>query len=121
MNIYSDTTWSTADYSYESVQMADRINPGSINVCNLLSDLNCLTPLQTIKPNLDAFKAKGGKVMMYVGLEDTSISPGNSRTYRNSVADYYGGEIDDFFRLYEVPGMGHCSGGESDLHVRGSD
>lgn len=49
---------------------------------------------------------------MYVGLADTAISPGNSRTYRNSVADYYGEEeIDDFFRLFEVPGMGHCSGG----------
>lgn len=32
MILYSDTTWTPADYSYQSVQMADRINPGTINV-----------------------------------------------------------------------------------------
>jgi len=94
--VYNDTQWSAANYSVESIRLSDQINPGQQNA---------------LTPSLDVFKAKGGKVMMYVGLADTSISPGNSRRYYNSVADYYSDEVDNFFRLFEVPGMGHCSGG----------
>jgi feruloyl esterase len=47
---------------------------------------------------------------MYHGLADPLVLPDNSISYYESVAIEMGGraKIDDFFRLFTVPGMGHC-------------
>jgi len=43
------------------------------------------------------------------------ISPGNSERYYKSVANFYKQntktEIDDVYRFFQAPGVGHCSGG----------
>ncbi len=69
--------------------------------------------VNAIDPNLQAFKAHGGKIISYHGWADTAIAPMNSIHYYESVTAAMGGakKTDDFYRLFMVPGMGHCAGG----------
>jgi feruloyl esterase len=62
--------------------------------------------------DLKAFKARGGKLIMYHGWNDQLIQPGNSVNYYTRVSRTMGvKETDDFLRLFMVPGMQHCAGG----------
>jgi feruloyl esterase len=65
-------------------------------------------------PNLKAFLGRGGKLLLYHGWSDPLITPQNSINYYQSVIDTMGGreKTEEFARLFMVPGMGHCSGGE---------
>ena len=64
-------------------------------------------------PDLSKFIAHGGKLLTYHGTADGLISYGNSVNYYESVVAKLGQEkVKDNVRLYLVPGMSHCSGGE---------
>jgi feruloyl esterase len=67
--------------------------------------------VNAVEPDLRKFKARGGKILMYHGWNDTAISPGNAIDYYQSVLERMGRRQDDFIRLFMAPGMGHCSGG----------
>jgi feruloyl esterase len=67
--------------------------------------------INAVNPDLSAFKARGGKLLQYHGWNDTGISPENSINYRESVLAKMGPEQDNWYRLFMVPGMGHCQGG----------
>jgi feruloyl esterase len=63
-------------------------------------------------PDLGAFKARGGKLVMYHGWNDQLIQAGNSIDYYTSVVRTMGApEADDVLRLFMAPGMLHCAGG----------
>ena len=71
-------------------------------------------------PNLTAFKSRGGKLIQYHGWSDPDITPLNSINYYESVAQTmgHGGnhglrDTREFYRLFMVPGMQHCTGGPS--------
>ncbi len=59
--------------------------------------------------DLKAFQDQGGKMIMYHGWIDQNIAPRNSINYYESVKRK--GQVEDSFRLFMVPGMGHCGGG----------
>ena len=65
-------------------------------------------------PNLAAFAKRGGKLLIYHGWADQQVAPGSSVEFYNAVVklneDPAG--TSDWIRLYMVPGMGHCGGGE---------
>ena len=63
-------------------------------------------------PDLKKFKAHGGKLLLYAGWADTGITPKNTVEYYQSVSKKMGKETTDFARLFMVPGMGHCRGGD---------
>ena len=63
-------------------------------------------------PDLSAFAARGGKLLMYHGWEDPGITPQNTIDYYISVLQTMGGDQSDWMRLFMVPGMGHCRGGD---------
>jgi feruloyl esterase len=67
-------------------------------------------------PDLSAFRAHGGKLIQYHGWNDPGIPPGFSLEYHARVAATMG-KIDGFYRLYMVPGMLHCGGGDAPTSV----
>jgi len=85
---------------------------------NFDSDLTVLDreseALNAMDPNLRPFFTHGGKLIQYHGWTDNLIPPENSVNYYKRVADTLGGvsTINDSYRLFMVPGMAHCRGGE---------
>jgi len=69
--------------------------------------------LSAVDPDLSEFKTKGGKVVAWHGWADPAISPYNTLHYYDTVAAKTGGNMDDFYRIFFVPGMGHCGAGAS--------
>jgi feruloyl esterase len=70
-----------------------------------------------INPDLRAFKARGGKLLLYHGWNDGAISAGNTIDYYTSVLEKMGRDQQDWLRLFMVPGMGHCRGGAGPSQV----
>lgn len=63
-------------------------------------------------PNMDAFRARGGKLIVFNGAADLAFSIKDVETYYKQVQSRYGAAATaDFARAFFVPGMGHCSGG----------
>jgi feruloyl esterase len=68
--------------------------------------------LAATNPDLSAFAAHGGKLIVYHGWADPLLSPYNSIDYYESVKAKVGaGHQHEFMQLYMVPGMQHCFGG----------
>jgi feruloyl esterase len=63
--------------------------------------------------DLRAFKARGGKMLMWHGLADGAIMATSSAAYYDDVVKVMGGrpQTEDFFRLFLIPGVHHCAGG----------
>ena len=71
-------------------------------------------PMNSVDPNLKLLFAHGGKLLQYHGWADPGIPPGSSVNYYKSVLEAMGGraKVNDEYRLFMVPGMGHCGGGD---------
>ena len=67
--------------------------------------------VDAVDPDLSKFKAHGGKLLLYAGWSDTGITPENTVLYYENLKKKMGPQ-DDFARLFMVPGMGHCRGGD---------
>ena len=69
--------------------------------------------LAATSTDLKPFVARGGKLLMYHGWEDQNISPRMTVGYYAGVLDAMGkDQVDNAVRLFMVPGMGHCRGGD---------
>jgi len=64
-------------------------------------------------PDLRKFKANGGKLLVYHGWADEAASPRGMLDYYQMAENTMGGReaTQEFFRLFMIPGMRHCSGG----------
>lgn len=78
--------------------------------------------LNSSSPDLRSFRARGGKLIQFHGWGDAAIPAASSidyyervntfmRRFPNPLAGGSSRETQDFYRLFMVPGMGHCSGG----------
>lgn len=62
--------------------------------------------------NLKPFEEHGGKLIVWHGLIDTSQPPATSVAYYQGVQKELGEKVtDSFLRLFLIPGVGHCGGG----------
>ena len=61
--------------------------------------------------DLDQFKKRGGKLIMYHGLADDFISPYSSIQYYGRLKSRYdAASLGEFVKFYTIPGMGHVTG-----------
>ena len=81
------------------IALAEKEDHGTINATN---------------PDLKAFFRRGGKILQYHGWSDQQMSAGASPKYYQSILNTVGDAtlVARSYRLFMVPGMGHCGGGE---------
>ena len=125
--VYGDPNWDWHTYDFSL--------PATFNDLYAASDF--LSPsLEAMNPDLSAFRKAGGKMIMWHGWIDQNISPRNSIAYYESVkaatngryawdarnneevavdesvkGAMHHGQIEQYLRLFMVPGMQHCQGG----------
>ncbi|EFQ32873.1 tannase and feruloyl esterase [Colletotrichum graminicola] len=95
---------------------------GGINISNLSHiEFDSLAPqsrqwynsvIDTDDADLSAFQNAGGKLITFHGLVDETIPSRSTSKYYNEVSALIP-SINDFYRHFEVPGMGHCAGRQS--------
>jgi feruloyl esterase len=69
--------------------------------------------LNATNPDLSRFFKRGGKLIQYHGWSDPQISPASSIEYYRSVLPAVGpNAVKASYRLFMVPGMAHCGGGD---------
>jgi len=66
---------------------------------------------EVTQESLDAFRAKGGKLILTHGTNDTLITPHNTVDYyQRQVASLGQEQVDGFIRFYMIPGFDHGFG-----------
>ena len=96
--VYEKADWDYKTFTPESgLQVANEKTAAALNAVN---------------PDLSAFRAHGGKLILYHGWDDPGIPALNTVNYYEEVQAKLGrAETASFARLYMVPGMQHCFGG----------
>jgi feruloyl esterase len=82
------------------------------------ASLTAAAQLFDVKPQFADFARAGGKMLMWQGWNDPRLAPDYTTAFyeavqRNLRHDHHGKpiDIDDFYRLFMAPGVGHCGGG----------
>ncbi|MEU8240863.1 tannase/feruloyl esterase family alpha/beta hydrolase [Actinoplanes missouriensis] len=67
----------------------------------------------TDDPDLRAFRDAGGKLLTWQGQNDQLVPTRGTVDYRKRVEKLMGGnaKVNDFYRLFLLPGVDHCQGG----------
>ena len=64
-------------------------------------------------PHLKPFLSRGGTLLLYHGWNDQLVAPLNSVNYYNRIVSTVGAQTASAsVRLFMMPGMDHCAGGE---------
>jgi Tannase and feruloyl esterase len=97
--IKQDPNWVYTDETYQQYWQ-DFLKSGRMFDYALAAD----------NPNLGAFRAAGGKLIMWQGLADQLIFTGDSINFYNRALDANGGldRTEQFFRYFLAPGVMHC-------------
>lgn len=74
--------------------------------------LRKLLPLYDPQPDLRKFSGRGGKMLVYHGLADLGVAPMEQVDYLAEARKRLGTRADDTLRLFLIPGMQHCRGGQ---------
>jgi feruloyl esterase len=92
--VVNDANWNWTTFNTSIVTLADQLNPGSANADDF---------------DLGPFQAAGGKLLHYHGMADSLIPTGSSILFREKVVEAMNGvSLNDFYRMFLIPGMGHC-------------
>lgn len=81
------------------------------NLATLAGEMKALNmTLSPTNADLSAFRASGGKLLMYHGWSDAALSPLMSTTYVDRVYAHDATARNDV-RMFMLPAVGHCAGG----------
>jgi feruloyl esterase len=120
LEVGSEANWSPAPVGY-AVDLFKYIvfrnpnwDPNTLNfdghyALTAESDFNLL---DADNPDLTPFFKSGGKLLMYHGWSDPGIPARASVSYYENARAATGAAADESLRLFMVPGMGHCGGGQ---------
>ena len=103
--LFKDPAWDFRTLDFDKhVDQSDALDNGDMNA---------------IDPDLSAFVKRGGKLLLYHGWNDQLIAPRNTVNYYESVVKKMGGRTatDDSIRLFMMPGVAHCAGGDGPGNV----
>jgi feruloyl esterase len=100
--VFHDPNWDWRTFNFDSdAALTDRTDNenGTINATSA---------------DLKGFVAHHGKMILYHGWTDTNITPAATVDYFKRVEDQMGGAAPaaQSVRLFMVPGMNHCGGGD---------
>ena len=120
LEVGSEGSWSPNPVGYavdlfKYVVFKDRNwNPNTLNFDGHgeLSAANDGRLLDASNPDLSPYFKSGGKLLMYHGWSDPGIPARASTDYYEAVRSKTGRAANDSLRLFMVPGMGHCGGGD---------
>jgi len=101
--VFKDPSWDFRTLNFDrDVELADKLD-------NIDGGL-----LNATDPNMKEFFGRRGKLLLYHGWNDQLIAPRNTINYYKNVVGAAGGpaKAADSVRLFMVPGMTHCAGGE---------
>lgn len=88
---------------------------------NLKEDARVLAPiLNATDPDISAFRNNGGKLLMYTGWSDAAITAFGTIGYYEQVLEFDPSAAKDV-KLFMMPGVMHCSGGDSPWWVNWID
>ena len=94
--VREDTSFKAADLVDADVAMARR---------------RWAADLDATQADLRPFLGRGGKLLHYHGWADSAVPPGTSLNYFAAVQQQ-AGPAPEAYRLFMVPGMNHCAGGQ---------
>ncbi|KAF1988399.1 feruloyl esterase B precursor [Aulographum hederae CBS 113979] len=98
-------SWRWQDWEPSIIALSDEMNPGNANADDF---------------DMRPFKERGGKLLHYHGWSDGSIPAGSSEYLYKQIEQTLkpkGVELDDFYKFFYVPGMGHCGESAPETHA----
>jgi feruloyl esterase len=93
--VFNDPSWDYSKYDFTNARQDAKLTATFMNATN---------------PNLDAFKAKGGKLIVWHGWSDPSLTALGSINYYEQAHRRDAG-VRDYFRMFLMAGVLHCSRG----------
>ncbi|KAJ4393714.1 hypothetical protein N0V93_002929 [Gnomoniopsis smithogilvyi] len=94
--LLNDPSWDWPQYTDSLVWEADAVDPGNATADNYQAMLEV--------------QKQGSKIFMFHGMSDGLIATRSSNVFYDRVAKLVGTSMNDWFRLFLVPGMQHVSG-----------
>jgi feruloyl esterase len=97
--IAKDAAWEPSRFNPAiDIDLAHAADPGDV--------------LGSTDPNMRAFFARGGKLLLYHGWSDPQVTPYNTIDFFQKVVAAQGGAgVGTSIQLYMLPGVNHCQGG----------
>ncbi|MDO9712694.1 tannase/feruloyl esterase family alpha/beta hydrolase [Paracraurococcus lichenis] len=105
-NFFAYMVYDNPSLSVSSINIADAFQAAEARVGPILNSTDTDTDT-----DLGRIRAGGKKIIHYHGWADAAISTRGSIDYYRNVATRLGRANQDFYRLFLLPGMGHCTGG----------